>query len=95
MLNGKMPTKNQQLGLGKKKTITGVRLEKVEIEKKSMPGTIKIHYDDKVALPQLDKHNQIEFVPEAVNGVVIWDCKSGNMLDKFRPPVCRGESKYE
>jgi type IV pilus assembly protein PilA len=94
MVNGVMPEKNEQLGLGKEKTITGTWLEKVKVEKNPMPGTIKLHYDHKVSLPQLGKQNEIKFVPEIVNGRVVWECKSGNMYDKYRPPNCRGESKY-
>jgi type IV pilus assembly protein PilA len=93
-VTGVMPEKNEELGLGKEKTITGVRLEKVKIEDKPMPGTIKLHYDHKVALPQLGKDPEIKFVPEIVNGRVVWECKSGNMLDKYRPAQCRGDSKY-
>jgi type IV pilus assembly protein PilA len=94
MVNGVMPEKNEQLGLGDEKTITGTWLEKVKVEKNPMPGTIKLHYDHKVSLPQLGKQNEIKFVPEVVNGVVVWECKSGNMYDKYRPPNCRGDSKY-
>lgn len=93
-VTGVMPEKNEHLGLGKEKTITGVRLEKLKIEKNPMPGTIKLHFDHKVALPELGKNPEIKFVPEVVNGRVVWECKSGNMLDKYRPPPCRGESKY-
>ena len=95
MVNGVMPEKNAQLGLGKEKTITGNWLEKVKIETKPMPGTIKLHYDHKVALPQLGKQSEIKFVPEVVNGRVVWECKSGSMYDKYRPAICRGESKYD
>lgn len=94
MVTGAMPESNGQLGLGKEKTITGARLEKVNIEKNPMPGTIKLHYDHKIALPQLGKQSEIKFVPAVVNGRVVWECKSGNMYDKYRPPNCRGESKY-
>jgi type IV pilus assembly protein PilA len=93
-VTGSMPEKNEQLGLGKEKTITGVRLEKVKVEDKPMPGTIKLHYDHKVALPELGGDNEIKFVPEVINGRIVWECKSGDMLDKYRPPQCRGESKY-
>ena len=91
---GKLPTKNEHLGLGKDKTITGQYLEKVKIDKKPMPGTIKLHYDKK-DLPQIGKNNRLEFVPEPVNGVLVWDCKSGNLADKFRPASCRGVSRYD
>ena len=94
MVNGVMPDSNAQLGLGEEKTITGVGLEKVNIESKPMPGTIKLHYDHKIALPQLGKQNEIKFVPEANYGRVVWECKSGNMYDKYRPANCRGDSKY-
>ena len=94
MVTGVMPDSNEQLGLGKEKTITGTWLEKVKIEDKPMPGTIKLHYDHKISLPQLGKQNEIKFVPDVVNGRVIWECKSGNMYDKYRPSNCRGDSKY-
>jgi hypothetical protein len=94
-VTGVMPEKNEQLGLGRERTITGVRLEKLKIEKNPMPGTIKLHYDHRDALPQLGSGNEIKFVPEVVNGRLVWECKSGNMLDKYRPVECRGESKFE
>jgi type IV pilus assembly protein PilA len=91
---GLLPTKNQQLGLPKDKDINGVRLEKVSIDKKPMPGTITVHFDN-TELPELGNNNQIEFVPVAMNGALVWDCKSGNMADKYRPSGCRGLSPYE
>ena len=91
---GTLPTKNRHLGLGKDKDIKGIRLEKVKIDKKPMPGTIKLHYNKK-ELPQIGRDNRIQFVPEPINGVLVWDCKSGNLADKFRPAGCRGLSKYE
>ncbi len=93
--NGEMPTKNEHLGLGKDKTITGVRLEKLKVDKNPEPGTIKVHWDRKNALPQLGKDNDIEFVPTVVNGIVTWDCRSGDMADKYRPPNCRGDGPYD
>ena len=91
---GLLPTKNQQLGLPKDKDINGVRLETVSIDNKPMPGTITVHFEN-TELPELGNNNQIEFVPVAMNGALVWDCKSGNMADKYRPSGCRGLSPYE
>lgn len=91
---GVLPTKNKQLGLPKDKDINGVRLEKVKIDKKPMPGTIKLHYDED-KLPQIGNDNEILFVPEPVNGMLVWDCKGGNLADKYRPANCRGLSPYD
>ena len=95
MLNDRLPEKNEELGLPKDKEITGSRLEKLEIDKKPMPGTIKLYYDGEDALPMLGKENEIHFVPEVRNGRLVWECKCGNMQDKYRPANCRGESKYD
>jgi type IV pilus assembly protein PilA len=91
---GVMPLENEQLGLDNERNIKGVRLERAGIEDEPMPGTIKLHYDHRVALRELGSDNEIKFVPEVVNGRIVWECKSGDMLDKYRPPECRGESKY-
>jgi len=95
MLNGELPTKNEQLGLGKDKTINGIRLEKVKIDKNPMPGTIKIYYDKNNDLLRIGKDNSIEFVPVPRNGVLVWECTSGSLADKFRPANCRGESEFD
>jgi type IV pilus assembly protein PilA len=92
--SGSLPTKNQHVGLPKAKDINGVRLEKVKIANNPMPGTITVHYDN-TELPQLGNNNQIKFVPVAMNGALVWDCKSGNMADIYRPSGCRGLSPYE
>jgi type IV pilus assembly protein PilA len=91
--SGKLPEKNSDVGLPKDKEITGVRLEKLKIDKKPSPGTIRLYYDGKDALPALGKNNEIEFVPEERNGRLVWDCTGGNMLDKYRPANCRGGSR--
>lgn len=94
MLYDRLPESNKDLGLPKDKEITGARLEKLQIDKKPMPGTIKLYYDGEDALPILGKENEIHFVPEVRNNRLVWECKCGDMLDKYRPANCRGESKY-
>jgi type IV pilus assembly protein PilA len=94
MLYDNLPEKNEQLGLPKDKDINGARLEKLKIDKNPLPGTIKLYYDGDIALPMLGKENEIHFVPEVRNGRLLWDCRGGDMLDRYRPASCRGESKY-
>ena len=71
-VNGSLPTKNKELGLPKDKDINGIRLEKVEIDKKPMPGTIKLHHD-KIQLPRIGNDNSLQFVPTPMNGALVWD----------------------
>ncbi len=90
-VNGVMPEKNEQLGLHKRaKKNTDVYIERIRISSNPKPGTIKLFWDDVYELPELDKKNRIDFVPQVVNGRVRWDCTRGNMLDKYRPVQCRG-----
>lgn len=90
-VNGVMPTKNEQVGLEKKaKKNTDVYIERIRITANPRPGTIRVFWDDVYELPELDKKNRINFVPQVVNGRVRWDCNTGNMLDKYRPSNCRG-----
>ncbi len=95
MLYDRLPENNKDLGLPKDKEITGARLEKLKIDKKPMPGTIKLYYDGEDALPMLGKENEIHFVPEVRNNRLVWECKGGDLPDQYRPAQCRGESKFE
>ena len=40
--------------------------------------------------PGLKDKNTIVWVPTNKNGNVIWSCKEGSLLDKYRPSECRG-----
>ena len=95
MLYDRLPENNGHLGLPQDDEITGARLEKLQIDKLPMPGTIKLHYDGDVALPMLGNDNEIHFVPEVTNSRLVWDCKGGDLPDQYRPAQCRGESKFE
>ena len=93
-INGVLPTDNAHVGLDKPKQVKGVRLKKVRVTSSPVPGTIKVWYDNVYELPVLEKKNRINFVPSVVNGRIFWDCNGGNLLDKYRPPVCRGNVVY-
>lgn len=94
-IRGKLPENNEDLGLPKDKEITGSRLEKLKIDDKPMPGTIKLYFDSKVAFPMMGKENELYLVPSVHNGRLIWDCKGGDVADRFRPASCRGQSPYD
>lgn len=87
-MNGTMPESNEDLGIARAVDITGNWLRRLQIGNSPVPGTVSLYYDIE-KLPALTGSAQIQFVPEIVNGRIVWDCSGGNMLDKYRPSNCR------
>jgi len=88
-INGRLPTKNTDLGLPEKeKDITGVRLKKVRIQSNPEPSSIRVVFDKK-QLPELENKRTIIYVPTVVGHRIRWSCNKGNMLNRFRPSNCK------
>lgn len=87
-MNGSLPESNSELGIPRATDIKGNWLRRLQITPTPSPGTINLYYDiDK--LPALTGANQLQIIPEIVNGRIVWDCSSGSVPDKYRPSECR------
>jgi type IV pilus assembly protein PilA len=87
-INGTMPSSNSELGMPEPTDITGNWLRRLQITPTPNPGTINLYYDV-TKIPALNGVNQLQIVPTIVSGRITWDCSSGSMPDKYRPPNCR------
>lgn len=89
LTNGVMPESNEDLGLPRGREIQGQWLRSARVQPRPEAGTIRLVYDHNGKLQALENRSVIRWVPEIVDGRLIWDCTSGSMDDRYRPPSCR------
>lgn len=88
-INGILPESNEELGLPRGREIQGEWLRSARVQPRPEAGTIRLVYDHRGKLQALGDRSVIRWVPEIVSGSLVWDCTSGSMDDKYRPPSCR------
>lgn len=88
-INGVLPESNEELGLPRGREIQGEWLRSARVQPRPEAGTIRLVYDHRGKLQALENRSVIRWVPEIIGDTLIWDCTSGSMDDKYRPPSCR------
>ena len=77
--NGKWPTSNTEAGIAT--TITGNAVKSVVV---TNSGVITVTYNTKA-----EPNKKIILQGKDADGAVQWDCKGGDLDDKYRPSNCR------
>lgn len=76
---------NSNTAAGISETIKSRMVEDISI---SRGGIVTVKFDaQKTGIEA--SHNELAFIPEWIDGVMMWRCDAGTLSDKYRPSHCR------